>query len=247
MGKITAIKRVPAPGYASGIATGITILGPTGDGYVHLEFVRDVQMTMGEPMNVADIAGPDGKLYQRITPAGPGVVQNHKQLIATMTINSKSLTTFADGLKALARKRGVEVDTVKAELPSRDTVVGKIITIKRVTAPGYRSGIATAITLLGPTGDGFLHLEFIRDLQMTIEESVDFTSTTGPNGQSYERATSIGSPVVESRKELLATVSINPALLAWFVAALKRLAEQHAPKLTEQSPPKKPSPRKNVH
>jgi hypothetical protein len=50
MSKITAIKRVLAPGYASGIATGITILGPTGDGYVHLEFVRDVEMTMEEPM-----------------------------------------------------------------------------------------------------------------------------------------------------------------------------------------------------
>jgi hypothetical protein len=247
MGKITAIKRVLAPGYASGIATGITVLGPTGDGYVHLEFVRDVQMTMEEPMNVTDIAGPDGQMYQRMAPAGAGVVQNHKQLIATMTINSNSLTIFADGLKALAKKRGVAVDTGKADSPSRDTVVGKIVTIKRVTAPGYRSGIATGMSLLGPTGDGFLHLEFIRDLQMTMEESVDVTSTTGPSGQLYQRATSIGSPVVESRKELLATVSISAALLVWFVATLKRLAEQQAPKPTEQSPPKKPSPRKNVH
>jgi hypothetical protein len=186
-------------------------------------------------------------MYQRMAPAGPGVVQNQKLLIATMTINSNSLTIFADGLKALAKKRGVAVDTAKADSPSRDTVVGKIVTIKRVTAPGYRSGIATGMSLLGPTGDGFLHLEFIRDLQMTIEESVNVTSTTGPSGQTYQRATSIGSPVVESRKELLATVSINAALLVWFVTTLKRLAEQHAPKPPEQSPSKKPSSRKNVH
>jgi hypothetical protein len=247
MGKITAIKRVLAPGYASGIATGVTVLGPTGDGYVHLEFVRDVQMTLEEPMSVTDIAGPDGQMYQRMVPAGAGVVQNQKQLIATITISSNSLKIFADGLKALAKKRGVAVDAPKVDSSSRETVVGKIDTIKRVPAPGYRSGIATGMSLLGPTGDGFLHLEFIRDLQMTIEESVNVISTTGPGGQTYQRATSIGAPVVESRKELLATVSINSALLIWFVATLKRLAEQHGPKPTEQGPPKKPSSRKNVH
>jgi hypothetical protein len=247
MSKITTIKRVLAPGYMSGIATGVTVLGPTADGYLHFEFVRDVQMTMEEPMNVTDIAGPDGRLYQRMAPAGAGVVQSHKELIATMTINSSWLTALADGLKTLAEKRGVAVDAASADTSSKETVVGKIVTVKRVIAPGYRSGIATGMTLLGPTADGFLHLEFIRDLQMTMEESVNITTTSGPSGQSYQRATSIGEPVVESRKELLATVSINARLLAWFVVTLKRLAEQHAPKQVEPSPPKKPGSRRNVN
>jgi hypothetical protein len=252
MSKITTIKRVPAPGYTSGIATGMSMLGPTADGYLHIEFVRDVQMTMEEPINVTDVAGPDGRLYQRVAPAGAGVVQSHKELIATMTIKSNWLATLADGLKALAEKRGVAIDIASTDRPSVDTpskgtVLGKIAAIKRVTAPNYRSGIATGVTLLGPTADGFLHLEFIRDLQVTLEESVSITKTSGPSGQSYQRTASIGEPVVESRKELLATMSINAALLAWFVVTLKRLAGQHASMPVEQSPAKKPRSRRNIN
>jgi hypothetical protein len=82
---------------------------------------------------------------------------------------------------------------------------------------------------------------------MAMEETVSITTASRPSGQSYQPATSIGEPVVEGRKELLATVSINARLLAWFVVTLKRLAEQYAPKQVEPSPPKKPSSRRNVN
>lgn len=59
------LNRVQGPGFASGIATGASVAGPTSDGMIHITFFRDVAKVTSERLEVEKMADdslrPTGK------------------------------------------------------------------------------------------------------------------------------------------------------------------------------------------
>lgn len=105
------IKHERGPHYTSAVATGVTLTGPTGDGFLHLQFVRDVQPVVEEPVDVVEVTMPGGQTGQQMTPAGPGTVDFHREVVATISVSLAVGAGLAASLQKVAEAFGITTPT----------------------------------------------------------------------------------------------------------------------------------------
>lgn len=108
--KIVRVKHERAPGFASGIATGISIVGPTGDGMFHLLFFRDMQVVIDEPFEATIVDGPNGFTGQALKPAGPGNLEMRREDIASIGLSSSHIAKLGASLLKLAQALNIEAE-----------------------------------------------------------------------------------------------------------------------------------------
>ena len=99
------LSHVQAPGFTSGIATSVAVIGPTPDGYLHLEFTRDVQVILDEPFRVVRVE-KDGVVGQQWVPAGPGRVEFRKEVLASMAIQPAQASALGAALVQIGQRIG---------------------------------------------------------------------------------------------------------------------------------------------
>ena len=106
--------------------------------------------------------------------------------------------------------------------------MGTIREIKHVAGPGYTSGIATGMTLHGPTPDGNMQLTFFHDTAIPVHGTIEI-ATPGQTGPQVSQ---------DTRKENfdvvrhnIATISMHPSQIKAIGAAFSMVAEQMDAKL----------------
>ncbi len=99
------IEYVKAPHYTTGSAAMVVVAGPTGDGMVHLHFVREVLALRSESMRKVNLesASGSGPAPFRLEPTGQLTTPElYREVVATITMPAATLRGIAQTLVSVA-------------------------------------------------------------------------------------------------------------------------------------------------
>ena len=97
------------------------------------------------------------------------------------------------------------------------------VTVPRVRSPGFTSAVATGVTIIGPSPDGFFHVTFWREGIRMIHERF---RTIDPNASSIDGQAVVmaeGGQHTEMVREEVATILIPIGRFAGMVEALGKV------------------------
>ena len=104
-----------------------------------------------------------------------------------------------------------------------------LLEIKYVQAPNYTTGHAGIVIAAGPTGDGMVHLHFVREVVGLQSESVMKTvvgSTDGQNAEIFRLSPIEGRPITtDLYREIVATIAMPAASLRNVARTLLNVAD----------------------
>lgn len=108
-----SMKHVRHPAYASTVATGVVMMGPTPDGLVHVTFYRDLAVPVSEKFDreERDIGG--GGKEVKMTAVAPADMEQVREDVVTVQIPSHVLLAVATAFNNM--KSGVEMNIAMAK------------------------------------------------------------------------------------------------------------------------------------
>lgn len=94
------IKHSRAPHYTTAVATGLGLGGPSGDGFVHLTFFRDIFNIKSERFESVETKTTGNATEIKLGSPLPNKVELEREDVVTISIPADKLKSFADALAA---------------------------------------------------------------------------------------------------------------------------------------------------
>lgn len=105
--KLLVLEHVDSPSYISAVATGISISGPSGDGFLHLTFFRDIMRPVAEEFTLAPESADPSNVKFTLESRGGGEPKMYREDIATISISPGAVEAVIVALKAsIDRSKG---------------------------------------------------------------------------------------------------------------------------------------------
>ncbi|MHB1284291.1 MAG: hypothetical protein ACYCZI_10550 [Metallibacterium scheffleri] len=107
--KMMVVEFKPSPSYATGVAQGVVLTGPTSDGFVHVNFVRDIMLLAPETLIPTPTVTPTGKAAFTLArdPSSVAEPKLYREVVATISVPAMALRAIADVLIRVADDAGM--------------------------------------------------------------------------------------------------------------------------------------------
>lgn len=92
------IKHIKAPHYATSVATGVALGGPTGDGFIHLTFFRDIFSLQHERFESVETRAVGTATEVKLGRPIPTHAPIEREDVASVSLPLDKLQSFADAL-----------------------------------------------------------------------------------------------------------------------------------------------------
>lgn len=106
-------------------------------------------------------------------------------------------------------------------------------------SPSYLTGVAQGVVVTGPTSDGFVHVNFVRDIMQLVPETLISTSTITATGKPAFTLARDPDSIAEPKlyREVVATISVPAMALRGIVDVLIRVADDAGMPPLQSDPP----------